>query len=642
MGVSKEGSSYRLEPFWIRCMLPNEALEQLTKPARYIGREWNAVIKDPSQVRVRFALCYPDTYEIGMSHQGLRILYEVVNRRPDAACERVFHPWPDAARLLRERGLPLCSLESETPLRHFDLVGITLQHELTYTNVLSLLELGGISPLTSERRPADPLVIGGGSCAFNPEPIADFFDALVIGDGEEVLDELLDFFIALPPDLRDADRRTSEGRAELLRRLAQIEGVYVPSGYAAEAASGGGVVAVPRDDSFPSRVTRRVVMDLDAAPYPLAPVVPYCEVVHDRAEIEPARGCTRGCRFCQAGMIFRPVRERSLETLIAQAEQIIANTGYDEVSLLALNCPDYSHIEELLDALHERLADRRVSVSLPSLRVDSFSVALAEQAQHVKKSGLTLAPEAGTQRMRDIINKDVSDEDLTQAVTAAFSSGWQRLKLYFMIGLPQETEEDVLAIPETIERVLAIARRELSKSGYGRLRLNVSAASLIPKPHTPFQWLGQSSRTELLERQRMIRSAVRNRRVSLSFHDVRQSALEAALARGDRRLGPVILSAYRAGAIFDAWTEHFNFDAWLRAFADHGLDLDDQAQRTIPTDAALPWDVIDSGVRKNFLRDELARALDGAPTSDCREVGCHNCGMTALVGSCPCVAHVVT
>jgi len=638
----KEGSSYRLESLWIWCMFPDELLRQVTKPVRYLGREWNAVIKDPSEVLVRFALCYPDAYEIGMSHQGLRILYEVVNRRPDAACERFFHPWPDAAKLLRQRGLPLCSLESGAPLCDFDFVGITLQHELTYTSVLSLLELGGMSPLATERSPGDPLVIGGGPCAFNPEPLADFFDAFVIGDGEEVLDELLDLFLAQPPDLRDAARRSPQDRAKLLRRLAQIQGVYVPSGYEVEAAEAGHLVPVPRDGDFPSRVTKRVVMHLDSAPYPVAPVVPYCETVHDRAEIEPARGCTHGCRFCQAGMIYRPVRERSLQTLIAQAEQIITNTGYDEVSFLSLNCPDYSRIEELVDALHERLADRRVSVSLPSLRVDSFSVGLAERVQRVKKSGLTLAPEAGTQHMRDIINKDVSEDDLTQAATAAFSSGWQRLKLYFMVGLPQETDEDVLAIPETIERVLAIARTELNRNGYGRLRLNVSVASLIPKPHTPFQWLGQSSRAELLDTQRMVRNAVRNRRVSLSFHDVRQSALEAALARGDRRLGPVILSAYRAGAIFDAWSEHFNFDAWLQALADHGLDLDELAQQEIPTEAPLPWDLIDSAVEKDFLREELARAFDGAATRDCRQVGCHDCGITALVGSCPQVARPVT
>ncbi len=637
-----EGSSYRLEPFWIRRMLPEHLLQQVSKPARYLGREWNAVAKPPSRLRVRVALCYPDVYDIGMSHQGLRILYEVVNRRPDAACERVFHPWPDAAELMRRESIPLSGLESDTPLSEFDLVGITLQHELTYANVPSLLELGGMSALAAERRPAEPLVIGGGPCAFNPEPVADFFDAFVIGDGEEALDELLDFFLAQPAELRDRDRRAAEDREELVARLAELEGVYVPSGYEFEPTDAGHVVPVPRDDRFPPRVIKRTVMDLDSAPYPLAPVVPYCEVVHDRAEIEPARGCTHGCRFCQAGMIYRPVRERSLATLLDQAEQIIANTGYDEVSLLSLNCPDYSRIEQLVDGLHARLADRRVAVSLPSLRVDTFSVGLARRVQRVKKSGLTLAPEAGTQHLRDVNNKDVSEEDLRQAVTAAFGSGWQRVKLYFMIGLPQETEEDILAIPATIERVLAIAREEMTRPGYGRLKINVSVASLVPKPHTPFQWLGQEPREQLLARQKVIREATRNRRVSLSFHDVRQSALEAALARGGRRLGAVILSAYRAGAILDAWSEHFNFDAWLHAFAEHGLDLDELAQREIPPDAALPWDVIDAGVDKGFLSAELDRALAAETTPDCRQVGCHECGITRVVGECPMAEAVAT
>ena len=630
-----EGSSYRLEPFWIRRMLPEHLLQQVSKPARYLGREWNAVAKPPSRLRVRVALCYPDVYDIGMSYQGLRILYEVVNRRPDAACERVFHPWPDAAELMRRESIPLSGLESDTPLSEFDLVGITLQHELTYANVPSLLELGGMSALAAERRPAEPLVIGGGPCAFNPEPVADFFDAFVIGDGEEALDELLDFFLAQPAELRDRDHRAAEDRQELVARLAELEGVYVPSGYELEPTDAGHVVPVPRDGRFPPRVVKRTVMDLDSAPYPLAPVVPYCEVVHDRAEIEPARGCTHGCRFCQAGMIYRPVRERSLETLLDQAEQIIANTGYDEVSLLSLNCPDYSRIEQLVDGLHARLADRRVAVSLPSLRVDTFSVGLARRVQRVKKSGLTLAPEAGTQHLRDVINKDVSEEDLAQAVTAAFGSGWQRVKLYFMIGLPQETEDDILAISATIERVLAIAREEMTRPGYGRLKINVSVASLVPKPHTPFQWLGQQPREQLLARQKVIREATRNRRVSLSFHDVRQSALETALARGDRRLGAVILSAYRAGAILDAWSEHFNFDAWLQAFAEHGLDLDELAQRELPTRAPLPWDVIDAGVHKGFLSDELDRAVARTTTPDCRQVGCHECGITRVVGECP-------
>ncbi len=623
-------------------MLPEWLLDRVQTPARYLGGELNEATKADADVASRVAICYPDTYEVGMSHAGLRILYHVINRRDESACERVFLPWVDAISLMRERGVCLTSLETSTPLSQFDFVGITLQHELTFTNVLALLDLGGIPLRASERRGPDPLVMGGGPCAFNPEPVADFFDFFVIGDGEEAVDDLLDLFASLPAALRRREGRSDEGRHELLERIATVDGVYVPSGYAPRESDEGMLIPRSRGAPYPERVTRRVAVDLDELPYPTAPIVPWMETVHDRAEIEITRGCTRGCRFCQAGMIYRPVRERSLDTLVEQAEAIIANTGHDELSLLSLNCPDYTRIAELIDRLHDRLADRRVSVVMPSLRVDTFSVGLAERVQRVRKGGLTLAPEAGSQRMRDVVNKDVTAGDLLSAVRAAFRAGWQRVKLYFMIGLPTETDEDVLGIADLIDQVLALGREELSKSGYGRLRINVSVNAFIPKPHTPFQWLGLADLESLRRRRDLLRQRVTNRRVSLSFGDFHASLLEAALARGDRRMCDVILEAYRRGALLDGWSEHFDIGAWREAFGRRGLDLAAEAHRGLRPAAELPWDVIDSGVTKAFLRRELERAMRGEPTPDCRAAGCRDCGMTALVPECPVVtwAHV--
>ncbi len=616
-------------------MLPEKLLDQVETPARYIGGERNQVVKPPSEVDVRVALCYPDTYEVGMSHAGLFVLYETVNQRGNVAAERVFLPWVDAIALMRAEGIPLRSYETQTTLSDFDVVGITLQHELTLTNVLELLDLGGIPIRSEDRTGADPLVIGGGPCAFNPEPMADFFDLFAVGDGEPVLQDLLDLLTDLPDELDRRETRDREARERLILRCAAIDGIYAPACYGTDPDSRGMLIPTPRDDGCPQAVARRVAVDLDAQPWPTRPVVPWVEAVHDRAEVEIMRGCTRGCRFCQAGMVYRPARERSPETLMEQASSAIAATGYDELSLLSLNCPDYSRISELIDCLHAELAEDRVSVAMPSLRIDTFSVALADRLQRVRKSGLTLAPEAGSQRLRNAINKNVTQEDLLRAVAAAFRAGWQRVKLYFMMGLPGETDDDVRAIASLVNEVLALGRRELSRSGYGRLKIGVSVNAFIPKPHTPFQWSGLADEETLRRRRALLYEHLTDRRIQLSVSDFEAAQLEAALARGDRRLCEVIEGAWRAGAVFDAWSESFDAERWRDAFGDCGLDMRHLAAAELATDAALPWDVIDAGVTREYLLRELAHARQGEITPDCRANDCLGCGMARLVPDCP-------
>ena len=573
-------------------------LSRVEKPARYIGGEWNSITKERADMR--FALLFPDVYEIGMSHLGSRILYNILNGMDGVACERGFAPWPDMERALREEHAPLFSLETKRPLGDFDILGFSLLYEMCYTNILQMLELSDVPFLAADRSESDPLVICGGPCACNPEPIAPFMDAVLIGDGEE-----------MAPELVSACKKAKEnktGRKELLKELSKIRGIYVPS------------LKTPE-----TKVVRRIVRDLDTAEFTGEPIVPYMSIVHDRVALEVMRGCTRGCRFCQAGYIYRPVRERKSETVMELARQQVACTGYDEVSLLSLSTGDYSEVHALVPQIIREMAASKVSVALPSLRVDSELAGDLSVMQTVRKAGLTFAPEAGTQRLRDVINKNVTEEDVLRATQDAFSAGWNGVKLYFMIGLPTETDEDVLGIAELTRR---ISRQfyEMPKEKRGKgLRMTVSVSTFVPKPHTAFQWCAQVSPDEIMRRQALLREAIRGvRGAELKCHYSLLSVLEAAFSRGDGKLADVLLRAYGLGCRFDAWTEHFRPDAWVQAFTENGMSEKDYAEREYALDEPLPWDFADMLVTKDYLKKEYSRAMDALTTPDCRE-HCNGC-----------------
>lgn len=601
-------------------------LDQVQKPTRYTGGEMNTQLKPWDSAKLHFAFCFPDTYEVGMSHLGMKILYAAMNQQPDMLCERAFMPWVDMMDLMKQEKVPLFTLESRSPLSAFDVVGFTLQYEMSYSNILAMLELGGIPLLRENRREADPIVVAGGPCAFNPEPLADFIDAFMVGDGEE--------------QILDLNRVIMQGREEgasrmtILKRLCAIRGVYVPALYDVQYNADGTIASMkPNCPEAPEKVLKAIIRDLDKAFYPTEIPVPYMEIIHDRIMLEIMRGCTRGCRFCQAGILYRPVRERSLEHLVELAQQLENTTGYEEISLSSLSSGDYTCLAELIRELIRRLDEKHVSISLPSLRLDSVLKDSLEATQKEKKTSLTFAPEAGTQRLRDVINKGVTEEDLMSKVSDAFHGGWSSVKLYFMMGLPTETTEDLDGIADLAKKVVdayfAVPRGERAKG----LRVVCSASVFVPKPFTPFQWEPQDTQEMVREKQSHLREKLHIKGVTFNYHESDLSYLEACFARGDRRMGQVLLRAYQKGCMLDGWTELFKYDMWREAFAELGIDPAFYAYRRREKDEIMPWDVIDCGVTKEFLWREKEKAEKAQTTKDCRK-GCNGCGLQRFKGVC--------
>lgn len=629
MNTSQKMRNVGKNNFMRKLALSDEILLKISQPARYIGGEVNMVKKDPSKVAVRFAMCFPDVYEIGMSHLGIQILYDMFNRRDDVYCERVYSPWMDLDLIMREQKIPLFAVESQDPIKNFDFLGITIQYEMCYTNILQVLELSQIPLHAEDRTEEDPIVIGGGPCTYNPEPIAPFFDLFYMGEGEVVYFDLIDRYKEI--------KARGGSRKEFLEQAAQIPGIYVPGFYDVTYKEDGTIEAMtPNNPHAPQTVSKQLVMDMSDTWYPEKPVVPYLRATQDRVVLEIMRGCIRGCRFCQAGMVYRPVRERSLEELKRLARTMLKSTGHEEISLSSLSSSDYTKLEGIVNFLIDEFDGKGVNVSLPSLRIDAFSLDVMSKVQDVKKSSLTFAPEAGSQRLRNVINKGLTEENILNGSAEAFKGGWNRVKLYFMLGLPTETVEDMQGIAELSEKVAEVYYDTVPKEQrHGKVQVTASTSFFVPKPFTPFQWAPMCTKEQFLERASIVnhrmKEMLNKKSLRYNWHEADVTVLEGVLARGDRRVAAVIEEAYRQGAIYDSWSEYFNNDIWMKAFETCGVDIDFYTTRERSLDEVFPWDFIDAGVTKDFLKREWANAQAETVTPNCR-MRCSGCGVRKYGG----------